>query len=99
MIILSKGTAGSFFGNAIAGVDLIPIFRQNELKKHPDSFLKTSALIIKKIAIAAPAGSVFQLNGADFLMPANAFELSYGTVDIKELIFKQDTPVTITYIY
>ena len=96
---MSKGTAGSFFGNAIAGIDLSPIFRENELKKHPDSFLKTSALIIKKIAIAAPAGTVFAINGADFLMPANAFELSYGTVDIQELTFKQDTPVTIAYIY
>ncbi len=96
---MSEGIGGSYFCMAKAGVDLIPIFRENELKKHPDSFLKTSALIIKKIAIAAPAGSVFQLNGADFLMPANAFELSYGTVDIQELTFKQDTPVTITYIY
>ena len=45
---MSKGTAGSFFGIAKAGVNLIPIFRENELKKHPNSFLKRSALIIKK---------------------------------------------------
>ena len=96
---MGNATAGSFFGTAKANVNLIPIFRINELKKHPDSFLKRSALIIKKIAIAAPAGTVFQLNGTDFLMPANAFEIGYGMVDIEELIFKQDAAVTITYIY
>ena len=96
---MGNAMAGSFFGTAKAGVNLIPIFRENEIKKHPNSFLKRSALIIKKIAIAAPSGTVFQLNGADFLMPANAFEIGYGMVDIEELIFKQDTAVTITYIY
>lgn len=96
---MAKGTAGSYFGIAKSGVNLIPIFKENELKKHSNSFLKTSALIVKKIAIAAPAGTVFTINGADFLMPANAFELGYGVIDIKELIFKQDVSVTITYIY
>lgn len=96
---MPKGTAGSYFGKAPANVDLIPIFRENELKKHPDSFLKTSALIIKKLAIVAPAGTVFKINGVDFLMPSNSFELSFGMIDIKELIFKNDTNVTLTYVY
>ena len=96
---MGNAMAGSFFGTAKAGVNLIPIFRENEIKKHADSFLKISNLIIKKIAIAAPSGTMFQLNGSDFLMPANAFEIGYGMVDIEELIFKQDTAVTITYIY
>lgn len=96
---MPKGIAGSYFGKASANVDLIPIFRKNELKKNPDSFLKTSALIIKKLAIAASAGTVFKINGVDFLMPSNSFELSYAMIDIKELRFKNDTNVTITYIY
>lgn len=96
---MSNGTAGSYFGIAKSGVNLIPIFRQNELKKHPGSFLKTSALIVKKLAIAAPSGTVFTINGADFLMPANSFELGYGLIDIEELTFKSDTSVTITYVY
>lgn len=96
---MPKCTIGSFSGTAKSGVNLIPIFRENELKKHTDSFLKTSALIVKKIAIVAPAGTTFHLNGADFLMPSNDFEISYGMVDITELIFSQDTIVTITYVY
>lgn len=96
---MSKSTVGSFSGTAKSGINLIPIFRENEIKIHPDSFLKTSGLIVKKIAIVAQAGTAFQLNGADFLMPANTFELSYGIIDISELIFKQDALVTITYIY
>lgn len=96
---MSKGTVGSFFGTAKAGINLIPIFRENELKNHPNSFLKTSALIIKKIAISAPQDTVFIINGADFSMPSNTFELAYDMVNIKELTFKKDTEVTITYIY
>ena len=96
---MADATIGSFFGMAKAGVNLIPIFRENEIKKHADSFLKISNLVIKKIAIAAPSGTMFQLNGSDFLMPANAFEIGYGIINIKELIFKQDTNVTITYFY
>ena len=45
---MSKGTIGSYIGKAEAGVDLIPIFRQNELQIHPDSFLKISSMIVKK---------------------------------------------------
>ena len=96
---MPKCTIGSFSGTAKSRVNLIPIFRENELKKHTDSFLKTSALIVKKIAIVAPAGTTFQINGADFLMPSNDFEIGYGMVDRTELIFSQDTIVTITYVY
>lgn len=96
---MAIGTIGSYFGLASQNVDLIPIFRENEIKKHPNSFLKTSDLVIKKIAISAPSGTVFEINKSDFLMPSNAFELGYNVIDIKSLIFKQDTNVTITYIY
>ena len=96
---MPKCTVGSFSGTAKAGVNLIPIFRENELKKHTDSFLKTSALIVKKIAIVTSPSTVFQINGADFLMPSNDFEIGYGIVDITELVFSQDTIVTITYVY
>lgn len=96
---MSKGTIGSYIGKAEAGVDLIPIFRQNELQIHPDSFLKISSMIVKKIAIAAPAGTVFKLNDSNFLMPSLDFELGYGTIDIKKLVFVNDTTVTITYVY
>ena len=96
---MALGTAGSYFGIASQNTDLIPIFKENEIKKHPNSFLKTSDLILKKIAISAPSGTVFQINESDFLMPSNAFELGYNVIDVKSLIFKQDTNVTITYIY
>lgn len=96
---MAQSTVGSYFGTANEGIDLVPIFRINELNLHPDSFLKMSALVIKKIAIAAPAGTKFKINGTEFLMPGNTFELSYGMMDIKTLIFSQDTTVTIAYAY
>lgn len=92
-------TIGSFFGEAQKDVDLIPIFRGNELSKNPDSFLKTASLVIKKIAISAPSGSKFKINDAEFLMPGSTFELAYGVVDIQKLSFSQDTEVTIVYSY
>ena len=96
---MAKGTVGSYYGTAKAGEDLIPIFKENELKVHPNSFLRISNLIVKKIAIAAQAGTKFKLNETEFLMPSESFELSYGTMDIKKLVFLEDSLVTIAYVY
>ena len=92
-------TIGGFFGEVQKDVDLIPIFRENELSKNPDSFLKTSRLIVKKIAISAPKGTQFKINYAEFLIPESTFELAYGVVDIQKLSFSQNTEVTIVYAY
>ena len=92
-------TIGGFFGEAQKDVDLIPIFRENELSKNPDSFLKTASLVVKKIAISAPSGSKFKINDAEFLMPGSTFELAYGVVDIQKLSFFENTEVTIVYAY
>jgi len=62
-------TIGGFFGEAQKDVDLIPIFRENELSKNPNSFLKTAKLVIKKIAISAPKGTKFKINNSEFLIP------------------------------
>ncbi len=92
-------TIGSFFGEAQKDVDLIPIFRRNELSKNPDSFLKTASLVIKKIAISAPKGTKFKINDAEFLMPGSTFELAYGVIDIQKLSFSENTEATIVYAY
>ncbi len=92
-------TIGSFFGEAQKDVDLIPIFRENELSKNPNSFLKTAKLVIKKIAISAPKGTKFKINDAEFLMPSSTFELAYGVVDIQKLSFSENTEATIVYAY
>lgn len=92
-------TIGSFFGEAQKDVDLIPIFRENELSKNPNSFLKTAKLVIKKIAISAPKGTKFKINDAEFLMPSSTFELAYGVVDIHKLSFSENTEATIVYAY
>nr|DAU73232.1 MAG TPA: hypothetical protein [Caudoviricetes sp.] len=96
---MAEGIGGSYFGIAKAGENLIPIFKQNELAKNSNSFLRTAPLVLKRIAIAAPAGTIFTINKTDFLMPANSFELGCGLIDIQELIFKKDVSVTIAYIY
>ncbi len=92
-------TIGGFFGEAQKDVDLIPIFRENELSKNPNSFLKTAKLVIKKIAISAPKGTKFKINDAEFLMPSSTFELAYGVVDIQKLSFSENTEATIVYAY
>ena len=92
-------TIGGFFGEAQKDVDLIPIFRENELSKNPNSFLKTAKLVFKKIAISAPKGTKFKINDAEFLMPSSTFELAYGVVDIQKLSFSENTEATIVYAY
>ena len=96
---MGLGTEGSFAGTAFANVDLIPILRYESLQKNPTTFLRYSPLILKKIAIAAPSGTRFQINESSFLMPGESFELAYGLVDISKLVFNQDVDVTIAYIY
>ena len=92
-------TIGSFFGEVQKDVDLIPIFRERELSKNPDSFLKTASLVIKKIAISAPKGTKFKINNSEFLIPEATFELAYGIVDINNLSFSENIEVTIVYAY
>lgn len=55
---MSKGTLGSFNGTTTANVNMLDIFKQNEMAAHENSTLAfTDHMVIKKIGIQCEAGN------------------------------------------
>ena len=84
---MSKGTLGSFNGTTTANVNMLDIFKQNEMAAHENSTLAfTDHMVIKKIGIQCEAGTEVIING-------------FGQVDITSLVFKEEKSVNIYYMY
>lgn len=97
---MSKGTLGSFNGVVTKDVNMIDIFKQEELKKHKNSILAFSPkMIIKKLGIQCPAGTEVSINGSDIPIVSGIFELGFGQIDVSSLVFKDSVSVNIYYMY
>ena len=97
---MSKGTLGSFNGTTTANVNMVDIFKREELAKHPNSTLAfSSRMIIKKIGIQCPAGTKVIINGCDIPLVTGVFELGYGQIDVSSLVFKESVAANIYYMY
>ena len=97
---MSKGTLGSFNGTTTANVNMLDIFKKEEMAKHENSTLAfSSCMIIKKIGIQCPAGTEVSINGCDIPIVSGVFELGFGQIDVSSLIFKEAVPVNIYYMY
>lgn len=96
---MSKGMLGSFNGAAIPNVNMLPIFKQNEISANPNSILKLSKMIIKKIGIQTDAGTVVEINDREIPIVSGTFELGFGQIDIYSLVFKSAVNVNIYYMY
>lgn len=97
---MSKGTLGSFNGTTTPNVNMLEIFKQNELSKHQNSTLAFSTrMIIKKIGIQCEAGTVVSINDCEIPIVSGVFELGFGQVDVTSLVFKQAVSVNIYYMY
>lgn len=98
---MSKGTLGSFNGTTTPNVNMIDVFKKQEIEKHENSFLKFSEfMIVKKLGIQCDAGTVIEINGAEFpVPPGGVFELGYGQIDVTSLVFKSAVSVNIYYMY
>ena len=90
---------GSFNGTVTPDVNMLDIFKKKELEDNPDSILKFAKLIVKKIAISAPAGTAVKINGKEIPMPTGFFELGLNQVDIASLVFSEAADVNIYYMY
>lgn len=92
---------GSYVNDAVtADTDVVEVIRAAELAKYPASYLKTEKLCIRKLAIDAPAGAEFTINGVEFKMPTTGlFEIGLDVIDIRSLTFKTSCAVNIVYFY
>ena len=96
---MSKGTLGSFSGTATPDVNMLSIFKENELSACPNSTLKFSNMVIRKIGIQTDAGTILEINGKEIPMITGTFELGFGQVDIHSLVFRSAADVSIYYMY
>lgn len=97
---MSKGILGSFNGTTTPNVNMIDVFKQNEIKKHENSFLKFSDFMtVKKLGIQCDAGTVVAINGAEIPIVSGVFELGYGQIDVTSLVFNSAVSANIYYMY
>lgn len=96
---MAQGTLGSFNGAVTPNVDMLAIFKEKELTLNPNSTLKFSPMIIKKIGIQTDAGTVVKINGSDIPIVSGVFELGFGQVDIYSLVFTSSVNASIYYMY
>ena len=97
---MSKGTLGSFNGTTTPNVNMVDVFKQNEIEKHENSFLQFSEFMtIKKLGIQCDAGTVVAINGAEIPIVSGVFELGDGQIDVTSLVFKSAVFVNIYYMY
>lgn len=96
---MSKGMLGSYNGKTTPNVNMLSIFRQNELSINPNSTLQFSDMVIRKIGIQTDAGTVVQINDREIPIVSGTFELGFGQLDIYSLIFNDSVNANIYYMY
>ena len=96
---MAVGTLGSFNGTVTPNINMLDTFKANELVINPNSTLKFSDMIIKKIGISAPESTTIEINGTTMFIPSGIFELDYGQVDIHSLKFISPVVVQIYYLF
>lgn len=96
---MAQGTLGSFNGATVPNANLLETFKTSELALNPNSTLRFSPMIIKKIGIQTEAGTVVKINGKDIPIVSGVFELGYGQIDIYSLVFTSAVDACIYYMY
>ena len=96
---MSQAYLGSFNGTVTPEVNMLDIFKQNELNDNPNSILKYGDMVLKKFGISCPAGTTIQINGKEIPLFTGVFELGMNQIDITSLVFSEAVDVNIYYMY
>ena len=96
---MSQAHLGSFNGTVTPNVNMLDIFKQKEMQDNPNSLLNFGALVLKKIGISAPAGTVVKINGKEIPLFTGVFELGMNQIDITSLVFSDVVSVNIYYMF
>lgn len=96
---MSQAHLGSFNGTVTPNVNMLDVFRQNEINDNPNSVLNFGKLVLKKFGISAPAGTVVKINGKDIPLFTGVFELGMDQIDISSLVFTEAVNVNIYYMF
>ncbi len=96
---MSQAHLGSFNGTVTPGINMLDIFKRNEIADNPNSILKYGDMVLKKFGISCPAGTVIKINGKEILLFTGAFELGMNQIDITSLEFSDAVNVNIYYMF
>lgn len=96
---MSQAHLGSFNGTVTPNVNMLDVFKQNEIKENPNSILNFGKLVLKKFGISAPAGTVVKINGKEIPLFTGVFELGMDQIDISSLVFTEAVNVNIYYMF
>lgn len=97
---MSKGVLGTFNGTVTPGVNMVEVFKANEIEKHENSHLKyADHMTLRKFGIRCPEGTVVTVNDSEIPVVDGHFELAIDMVDITKLVFRDAVDVNILYIY
>lgn len=96
---MSQAHLGSFNGAVTPGINMLDVFKKNEIEDNPNSILKFRNMVLKKFGISCPAGTKIKINGKEFPLFTGVFELGMNQIDITSLEFQDVVDVNIYYMF
>lgn len=97
---MNANTLGSWIGTTTPDEDMIPILQAKEQARTGRAKSIDGGLNILQLGINAPEGTRICINGEEIKLPsAGVFQLSYGLVELKSLVFKEAVEANIVYVY
>lgn len=96
---MSQAYLGSFNGTVTPNVNMLKVFKENEIAANPNSILNCCDMTLVKFGISAPAGTKVKINGREIPLFTGIFELGMNQLDITSLEFEEAVDVNIYYMY
>lgn len=96
---MSQAHLGSFNGTVTPNINMLDIFKKNEIEDNPNSILNFGDMVLKKFGISCPAGTTIFINGKEIPLFTGVFELGMNQIDITSLVFPEAVSVNIYYMF
>jgi len=96
---MSQAHLGSFNGTVTPNINMLDIFKKNEIEDNPNSILNFGDMVLKKFGISCPAGTKIFINGKEIPVFTGVFELGMNQIDITSLVFSKAVDVNIYYMF
>ena len=96
---MSQAHFGSFNGTVTPNINMLDIFKKNEIEDNPNSILNFGDMVLKKFGISCPAGTTIFINGKEIPVFTGVFELGMNQIDITSLVFSEAVDVNIYYMF
>lgn len=96
---MSQAHLGSFNGTVTPNINMLDVFKANEIADNPNSILNFGDMVLKKFGISCPAGTEIFINGKKIPVFTGVFELGMNQIDITSLVFTSPVDVNIYYMF